>query len=83
MKHVSTLALIALAQSVSAESPILGLDSIDVITGWRQADGSPMAALNIQLEKGWKPYWRVAAGVGIPPPVDWSSSRHIPRVDVT
>lgn len=82
MKHVSTLALIALAQSVSAESPILGLDSIDVITGWRQADGSHMAAVNIQLEKGWKTYWRVAGGGGIPPQFDWSASDNIASFDV-
>jgi hypothetical protein len=84
MKHISiiTLAMIALAAPVTAESPILGLDSIDVIAGWRQADGSHMAAIDIQLEKGWKTYWRVAGGGGVPPQFDWSRSQNIASFDV-
>jgi hypothetical protein len=84
MKHTSitTMALIALTVPAAAESPILGLDSINVIAGWRQSDGSHMAAIDIQLEKGWKTYWRVAGGGGIPPQFDWSKSENISGFDV-
>lgn len=84
MKHIrlSQLALIALATPAVAQSPILGLDSIDVISGWRQADGSHIAAVDIKLEKGWKTYWRVAGGGGVPPQFDWSRSENIARFEI-
>ena len=84
MKHIflHSAAMITMAIPVAAESPILGLDSIDVIAGWRQANGSHMAAIDIQLEKGWKTYWRVAGGGGIPPQFDWSASENIASFDV-
>jgi DsbC/DsbD-like thiol-disulfide interchange protein len=65
------------AGSAFAQSPILGLESIEVIRGWRQADGTHMAAVHIRMEKNWKTYWRVAGGGGIPPQFDWSSSKNI------
>ena len=74
--------MFAMAVPVAAESPILGLSSIDVIPGWRQADGSHMAAVDIQLEKGWKTYWRVAGRGGIPPQFNWSKSENIASFDV-
>ena len=41
-----------------------------------------MAAIDIQLEKGWKTYWRVAGGGGVPPQFDWSGSENIASFDV-
>jgi hypothetical protein len=79
---VTTLALATLALPAMAKSPILGLDAIDVIAGWRQADGTHMAAVHIQLEKGWKTYWRVAGGGGVPPQFDWSRSDNIARYEI-
>jgi hypothetical protein len=84
MKHtpITALAMLVTTMPVAAESPILGLDSIGMIAGWRQANGSHMAAVDIQLEKGWKTYWRVAGGGGIPPQFNWSKSENIKGYDV-
>lgn len=69
----------AIAQNYT--SPILGIDSVKVIKGWRQSDGSHMAAVHIKMEKGWKTYWRVAGGGGIPPVFDWTGSENIKSVE--
>ncbi len=84
MKHVTltALAMISITTSLSAKSPILGLDSIEVIAGWRQSDDSHIAAIDIQLEKGWKTYWRVAGGGGVPPQFNWSKSVNIARYEI-
>ena len=65
------------ASCAFAQSPITGLNSVKVIRGWRQADGTHMAAVHIKMEKGWKTYWRVAGGGGIPPQFDWKKSTNI------
>jgi len=85
MKHapILSLALACLAPlPATAKSPILGLDGINVIGGWRQSDGTHMAAVHIDLEKGWKTYWRVAGGGGIPPTFDWSGSTNIKSSEI-
>lgn len=48
--------------------------------GWRQADGSYMAALHLRLAPGWKTYWRVAGEAGLPPRIDWSRSQNLQAV---
>ncbi len=53
---------------------------IDVLSGWRQADGSHVAALRIQLADGWKTYWRAPGEAGIPPGFDWRGSRNLQSV---
>lgn len=79
---ITTAAFVAIAMPTTAKSPILGLDHIELIQGWRQADGTHMTAVHIQLEKGWKTYWRVAGGGGVPPQFDWSGSENIARYEV-
>jgi suppressor for copper-sensitivity B len=32
------------------------------------------AGLHLQLEEGWKTYWRSPGEVGIPPSIDWAGS---------
>ena len=68
-------------------SPALALDS-----GWAdteggrmrlvvdpspRADGTIAGFLDIDLEPGWKTYWRDPGGAGIPPTLDFSSSRGV------
>lgn len=53
---------------------------IDILPGWRQADGSHMAALRIRLADGWKTYWRTPGDGGIPPGFDWAGSRNLGAV---
>lgn len=41
--------------------------TLDVRPGWRQSNGTHMAALDIDLAEGWKTYWRSPGDGGIPP----------------
>ena len=52
-----------------------------LLPGWRQADGTHMAALSLQLAPGWKTYWRAPGDAGIPPRFDWDGSENLDRVD--
>ncbi len=53
---------------------------LSVLQGWRTAKGTHMAALRIQLQPGWKTYWRAPGDGGIPPQFDWSGSKNIGSV---
>jgi DsbC/DsbD-like thiol-disulfide interchange protein len=54
---------------------------IDILPGWRLADGRHMAAIRIRLADGWKTYWRAPGDAGIPPEFDWSGSRNLEGVE--
>ncbi len=53
-----------------------------LLPGWQLADGTQMAGLSLQLEPGWKTYWRTPGDSGIPPQFDWTGSRNVLDVDV-
>lgn len=53
---------------------------IALIPGWRAADGSHVAAIEIRLAPGWHTYWRVPGVTGIPPQFDWSGSQNLDAV---
>jgi DsbC/DsbD-like thiol-disulfide interchange protein len=74
----ATAALPAAAQPLSgAAAAVTGVELID---GWRQADGSRLAAIEIRLAPGWHTYWRVPGSAGIPPSFDWSGSANLASV---
>jgi DsbC/DsbD-like thiol-disulfide interchange protein len=50
---------------------------VDLLPGWRRADGVHMAALRVRLVPGWKTYWRSPGQAGIPPGFDWSESQNL------
>ncbi|MDG2340993.1 MAG: protein-disulfide reductase DsbD family protein, partial [Paracoccaceae bacterium] len=50
---------------------------LTVLEGWRQADGSHIAAIRLDLDKGWKTYWRAPGDAGIPPYFDLLGSSNI------
>lgn len=54
--------------------------AIEILPGWRQADGAHMAALRITLDDGWKTYWRAPGEAGLPPSFDWSGSENLAAV---
>lgn len=66
----------AFAQSMDA------LTSARVLPGWRLADGTHMAALELRLAPGWKTYWRAPGDIGIPPRFDWRGSRNLRGVEI-
>ncbi|WP_019953576.1 protein-disulfide reductase DsbD domain-containing protein [Yoonia vestfoldensis] len=53
------------------------LATVTVLPGWREADGTHVAALRIDLAEGWKTYWRAPGDSGIPPAFAFSG------VDIT
>ena len=53
---------------------------VEVLPGWRRADGVHVAALRIGLGPGWKTYWRSAGAAGISPRMDWRASRGVRSV---
>ena len=55
----------------------------DILPGWRNSDGSHMAAIRITLNPGWKTYWRAPGDAGIPPRFDWGGSRNLRGLDMT
>lgn len=51
-----------------------------ILSGWKEADGSHIAALDVTLAPGWKTYWRAPGEAGIPPYFDWSGSENLKSV---
>jgi DsbC/DsbD-like thiol-disulfide interchange protein len=45
-------------------------------------DGLWQAGIVIEMEPGWKTYWRIPGDAGIPPQFDWTGSENIDSVDV-
>lgn len=52
-----------------------------IISGWRMADGTHMAAIHLTLADGWKTYWRAPGDGGIPPQITWNGSRNLDAVE--
>ncbi|MGH1577751.1 protein-disulfide reductase DsbD domain-containing protein [Planktotalea sp.] len=53
-----------------------------LLTGWRQSDGSHMAAIKIDLEPGWHTYWRAPGDAGIPPTFNMQGSQNFKAAQV-
>lgn len=56
--------------------------SVSVLPGWRNADGTHVAGIEVRLEPGWKTYWRQPGDAGIPPLFDWSASQNLVDADL-
>lgn len=50
---------------------------VELLPGWRAADGQHFIALRLYLAPGWKTYWRAPGEAGIPPRFDLSASRNV------
>jgi DsbC/DsbD-like thiol-disulfide interchange protein len=84
-----SLCLAAAAACLFSAAPrIAGAQDIDRVVsaelrpGWRQADGTHMAALHLKLAPGWKTYWRAPGDAGIPPEFGWRGSANLSGVSV-
>ncbi|WP_339951353.1 protein-disulfide reductase DsbD domain-containing protein [uncultured Albimonas sp.] len=56
--------------------------SLRLLPGWQTAGGGRIAGLTIEIDDGWKTYWRVPGDAGIPPEFDWSGSENVASVEV-
>jgi DsbC/DsbD-like thiol-disulfide interchange protein len=70
-------AMLVPAAAQPASEAVTGVALID---GWRQPDGSRLAAIEIRLAPGWHTYWRVPGDAGVPPEFDWSRSKNLAAV---
>lgn len=50
---------------------------VELLPGWRQADGTHIAALSFQLAKGWKTYWRSPGDGGLPTRLNADASENL------
>jgi DsbC/DsbD-like thiol-disulfide interchange protein len=83
MSRLSAVLALVLAALVAAPAaPRAETAAVTLLPGWRQPDGSRMAALEIRLEPGWHTYWRAPGANGIPPQFDWSGSTNLRAVRI-
>jgi DsbC/DsbD-like thiol-disulfide interchange protein len=85
--HILTLALATFAGAATAS---------ELVSPWSEGKpetksrllggtlaGKPMAAVEIALAEGWKPYWRFPGDAGgVPPTFDWATSDNVASVKV-
>lgn len=79
----SALVLAALASAATAErfeaNKVIG---VSTLPGWKDADGTHITALKIDLAPGWVTYWRVPGDAGIPMEYDWRDSKNISGLSI-
>lgn len=51
--------------------------------GWAETDGTRFAGLRMELEPGWKTYWRSPGAMGIPPHFDWTGSENVADIEIS
>jgi len=59
-----------------------GLKSASILHGWQTSDGTRVAGLLLDLEDGWKTYWRSPGASGFPPQFDFSGSENLGNISI-
>lgn len=72
MKRLALLFATLAVPAAAAELPP-GLVSAELLPVALAEDGRLMTALHLELEPGWKTYWRSPGETGVPPQFDWSA----------
>lgn len=90
--HLVTLVLLTLlyplasAQAQEAEGQAArqdlppGLEAARLLPGWTDRAGNRVLALELQLQPGWKTYWRSPGDTGLPPHFEWEGSQNLSGV---
>ena len=84
-KYIAPMAL-ALSACASVSSPSFAgsdfdhVSSLSFVPGWQREDGFYVGAIRIDLEEGWKTYWRSPGHNGIAPEFSWSGSSNLEQV---
>ena len=84
-RHILGALLAALfAASAAAQSILGGVAAagelparVTMHSGWAEPDGRRIVGLRMDLDRGWKTYWRSPGAAGIPPSFDWTGSRNV------
>lgn len=84
--HHETIGRLALPFLLSVASAALADEtenvvSGSVVSGWTQQSGQIIAAIKLDLEPGWKTYWRAPGDAGIPPQISWRGSRNLAKAE--
>ncbi|MEO0356868.1 MAG: protein-disulfide reductase DsbD domain-containing protein [Pseudomonadota bacterium] len=82
MKRSMIFGLALCAAAPAGAQTVDDVFSMSVRTGWRAADGTHVAAIEVRLASGWKTYWRQPGDAGIPPVFDWSGSENFETAQV-
>jgi len=80
---LALVTLISAASAGSAGNDWGDLVRLEVLDGGPTAEGRYLGALHLQLEDGWKTYWRAPGDAGIPPRFSWQGSRNIADLHIT
>ena len=75
--HMAALAALASAVVAGVPRPYRA----SLVAGGK-INGRWLAGILVELEPGWKTYWRVPGDAGIPPQFDWSGSINMQAIDV-
>ena len=59
-----------------------GFKSAAILNGWIASDGTRVAGLVLELEDGWKTYWRSPGASGFPPQFDFSASQNVESISI-
>ena len=65
---------------IGAPSALMAMDNpihLSVINGWQTDEGTVVAGIRLDLDTGWKTYWRAPGDAGIPPVFDFSESGNL------
>ncbi|MEM9429805.1 MAG: protein-disulfide reductase DsbD domain-containing protein [Pseudomonadota bacterium] len=67
---------------VMLPSAAMAQSQMALLAGWALPEGGRMIGVEVQLDPGWKTYWRVPGAGGIPPLFDWSASENLGTAQV-
>lgn len=70
-------ALLASPIAAAAQDLPPGLKSARLLPAYPTAEGTWMTALRLELQPGWKTYWRSPGDSGVPPGFDWDGAGNI------
>lgn len=70
----------AMAQSIVSTGESFA--DVRLIAGRAEPGGARMAGLVVEVEPGWKTYWRSPGEAGVPPVFDWSRSANLASAEL-
>ncbi|MEL6679850.1 MAG: protein-disulfide reductase DsbD domain-containing protein [Pseudomonadota bacterium] len=73
---------LTLSGAAATAQGVEGHSRVTLLPGWAEGADSYVAAVQIELGRGWKTYWRSPGMGGIPPQFDWTGSQNIAAVEV-
>ena len=70
------------ASGPAVEGPTATMRLLAAENGVAPGAGTLSAGIEVDLEPGWKTYWRSPGEVGLPPDIDWSASENVESLEL-